>query len=87
MSVHAFYARQDAFTDPREFAPLYDDLPKSPAELRDIVSQLIIHVAWATRYGISPDVPMSRETQAASERLRQSMSLQSGSLCKRRLAD
>jgi hypothetical protein len=42
-----FYARQDAFTDPGAYAGLYDDLPKSPAELRDIVSQLIIHTAWA----------------------------------------
>lgn len=87
MGIQEFYAGQDAFTDPGEFAGLYDDLPKSPVELRDIVSQLIIHVAWAARYGIPPNVPMSRETQPASERLKLSMSLCPGSLCKNRLPD
>jgi Transglutaminase-like superfamily len=75
-----FYARQDAFTDPGAYAGLYDDLPKSPAELRDIVSQLIIHTAWAKRYGIPPDTPMSRETQTASERLKLGENLLPGSL-------
>lgn len=81
MGVHAFYARQDAFTDPGALARLYDDLPQSPAELRDIVSRLIAHVAWAARYGIPPDAPLSRETKPASERLKQSQSALPGSLC------
>jgi Transglutaminase-like superfamily len=87
MGIQEFYSGQDAFTDPGEFAGLYNDLPKSPADLRDIVSQLIIHVAWAARYDIPPNLPMSRETQAVSERLKLSMSLCPESLCKNRLPD
>jgi hypothetical protein len=69
MSIPEIYAKQDAFTDPGAFAGLYCDLPEAPAELRDTVSCLIIHVAWAVQYGVAADVPMSRETLPASERL------------------
>jgi Transglutaminase-like superfamily len=70
VSIADLYAKQDAFTDPGAFASLYGGLSKSPAELRDIVSRLIIHIAWAARYGVPADVSMSRETLAASERLK-----------------
>jgi hypothetical protein len=53
--------RQDAFTDPGACAGLYDDLPKSPAELRDLVSQLIVHIAWGGWYGVAPGASVSRE--------------------------
>ena len=69
MSILDLYAIQDAFTDPGAFADHYRNLPTSPVALRDIVSRLIIHVAWAARYGVPVDVPMSRETLPASERL------------------
>jgi hypothetical protein len=87
VDVHEFYARQDAFTDPGAYAGLYGDLPYAPAELRDIVSRLIIHVAWAARYGLPPDTPMSRETQTASERLKLSRALSPGSLPTHRPAE
>jgi hypothetical protein len=70
VSIPDLYTKQDAFTDPGAFAPLYHGLAKSPAELRDIASRLIIHVAWADQYGVPPDVPMSRETLPANERLK-----------------
>ena len=70
MNIPDLYAKQDAFTDPGAYADLYRNLPTSPAALRDIVSRLIIHVAWAAGYGVAPDVPMSRETLPASERLK-----------------
>jgi len=85
--IQQFYATQDAFTDPDAFSGLYDDLPKSPSELRDIVSRLIIHVAWAAQYGIPPDTTMPRETQAAGERLKQTQSLLPGSLRANRLPE
>jgi hypothetical protein len=80
VGIQQFYATQDAFTDPGAFADLYDDLPKSPAGLREIVSRLIIHLAWAARYGIAPDTPMPRETKAAGERLKLTQTLSPGSL-------
>ena len=70
MSIPDLYVEQDAFTDPGAFASLYHDRSTSPAELRDIVSRLIIHVAWAARYGVPPDVPLPRDTLPASERLK-----------------
>jgi Transglutaminase-like superfamily len=87
VGIHEFYAQQDAFTDPGEFAGLYDSLPTSIAELRDLVSRLIIHVAWAARYGIAPDVPMSRETRPASQRLEASQLLHAGPLGADRLPE
>jgi hypothetical protein len=70
MSIPELYARQDEFTDPGAFAGLYHNLPSAPAELRDIVSRSIIHVAWAAQYGVPPDVALPRETLPAGERLK-----------------
>ncbi len=69
MNIPNQYVRQDAFTDPGASVDLYCNL-SSPAELRDIVSRLIVHVARAAEYGVTPDVPMSRETLPASVRLK-----------------
>jgi hypothetical protein len=35
----------------------YDDLPVDPSALREVVSQLIMHVFWAARCVISPKPP------------------------------
>jgi hypothetical protein len=70
VSIPDLYVRQDAFTDPGASTSFYRNLSRSPAELRDIVSYLIIHVAQAAQYGVTPDVPVSRETLPASERLK-----------------
>jgi hypothetical protein len=70
MSIPDLYANQDFFTDPGAFTHLYCNLSKSPVKMRDTVSCLIIHVAWAAQYGVAADVPMSRETLPASERLK-----------------
>src|SRR5579871_4326763 len=63
------YLRQDALTDPGVNAFLFEGLPDDPAKLRELVSQLIVHVAWAASYGIPPDTPMPRETLPVAERL------------------
>ncbi|MFE7068980.1 hypothetical protein ACFU96_02645 [Streptomyces sp. NPDC057620] len=39
----AFYAAQSAFSDPNDLAPLYADLPKDPAQLVRMTSDLMIH--------------------------------------------
>jgi hypothetical protein len=70
VGVPDLYTKQDAFTDPGAFADLYRNLSRSPGELRDIVSRSIIHVAWAAQYGVPSDVPLSRATLPASERLK-----------------
>ena len=78
------YAKQDALTDPGSLAGLYDDLPKNPSALRDIVSQLIVHVSWAARYGFSPDQVMPRDTQSVVDRLNAIQTAFSGSLSAQR---
>jgi hypothetical protein len=70
VNIPNHYIRQDAFTDPGASVGLYCNLSRPPAELRDIVSRLIVHVARAAEYGVTPDVPMSRETLPASVRLK-----------------
>jgi hypothetical protein len=57
-------------TDPGPFLHLFDEFPERPADLRQIVSQLILHVAWLPHYGLTPSVPLSRETLSVVERLR-----------------
>ena len=74
------YVRQDDLTDPGDLRGAYDDLPDSVARLRDVVSGLIIHVAWAERYGIPPDMPMVRQTQPVAKRLQQIQTACPGSL-------
>lgn len=69
MSPSASYVRQDALTDPGALAGLFEGLPENPAALRELVSRLIVHVAWAANYGIPPDTPMPRETLPVAQRL------------------
>lgn len=64
-----FYVRQDALTDPGVHSDLFDGLPEDPSALRELVSHLIVHVAWATSYGIARDIPMPRETLPVAARL------------------
>jgi hypothetical protein len=82
-----FYAEQDAGTSPGQYADLYDDLPRDPSQLREIVSHLIIHVSQAASYDVPPDTPMSRDTLPVADRLKLTQVLSSGSLMKMRAAD
>src|SRR5262245_32399027 len=82
-----FYADQYSLTDPGAFAGLYNDLPASPAALRDVVSRLITHVTWATQYGISQGTPLARDTLPVADRLKLSQKLMVGSLVAERSAD
>lgn len=86
-SAQAFYTQQDALTDPGALRALYDDLPADPSALRVLVSELIAHVSWAAQYGIPPDTPMPRETQAVADRLGAVQSAFAGSLCALRPAE
>ncbi len=69
MKPAELYIQQDALTDPGTLAGLFEGLPESPAALRELVSRLIVHVAWAANYGIAPDTPMPRETLPVGQRL------------------
>ena len=80
MTIQECYVRQDALTDPGELAGAYDDLPATVSGLCKVVSGLIIHVAWAERYGIPPDFPMVRQTQPVADRLKLIQSSFAGSL-------
>lgn len=80
MDFLQFYAKHDALTDPGGFACLYDELPAEPSALCDVISGLIVHTSWATKYGIPPETPMPRETQPVAERLRLTRAVFDGSL-------
>ncbi len=79
------YVGQDALTDPGALRDLFEVLPESPSALRELVSRLIVHVAWAASYGISPDTPMPRETLPVAERLALTQSALRGPLTTPRL--
>jgi transglutaminase-like putative cysteine protease len=85
--IPGVYAKQDALTDPGDLAALYDDLPDDPSALREVVSQLITHVAWAAHYGIPPGTAMPRDTQPVADRLKLIQSTCAGSLAVQRPPD
>ncbi|SEE53252.1 Transglutaminase-like superfamily protein [Rhizobiales bacterium GAS191] len=74
------YSAQDVLTDPGALAYLYEGLPVDAPPLRNVVSELILHVAWADSYGIGPEVPRIRDTQAVAERLRLALAAHAGPL-------
>ena len=78
------YVAQDSVTDPGRHAGLYDDLPLEPSRLREVVSRLMIHVSWATHYGIPPNTPMPRDTLSVADRLTLTLGLAAGSLLEKR---
>jgi hypothetical protein len=80
MSLCERYARQDALTEPGVLASLFDGLPDSPSALRDVVSGLITHVAWAAQYGVPATMAMPRDTQSVADRLRTIQSSFAGAL-------
>lgn len=45
-----YYAQPGVMTGPREYAALFDDLPREIPELCGVVQGLILHVHWAERY-------------------------------------
>lgn len=69
MNIPQFHVHQDPLTDPGERASLYDDLPTTPSGLRDVVSELIVHLSRLAWYGLSPRFRISRETQPVAKRL------------------
>ena len=46
-----YFASLGIFTNPGEYAHLYDDLPTDISELCKIVQNNLLHVFWAERYG------------------------------------
>jgi hypothetical protein len=54
-----FYASPGPVTDPGDFAPLLEGLPRSVESLVELVQGLIVHVVWAERYGFV--LPESRK--------------------------
>jgi hypothetical protein len=81
------YVSQDSVTDPGRHAGLYDDLPREPSRLREVVSRLMIHVSWATLYGISSNTPMPRDTLSVADRLTLTWALATRSLLEKRGSD
>jgi Transglutaminase-like superfamily len=66
------WLRQTQMTDPGREAAMLDGLPADVSELCRIVQGVLIHLEWATAYGLSGDdlAHASRETLPLSARLR-----------------
>src|SRR5262245_36882686 len=48
----AYYAGQGPFTDPEEYAHLFDGLPAEVPALCRVVQGLMVHLLWAKAYGV-----------------------------------
>jgi len=68
-----YYRRYGQMTDPREEARLFEELPHNVAALRDVVQGLMVHVFWASRYGLTIRADREQELRirSAAEKLRQ----------------
>jgi hypothetical protein len=86
MQDRQLWRQQDALTDPGAFAEAFRDLPDDPAQLRRIVSELIVHLSWTAHYGIAASSP-SRDTLPVAERLRLTLAAAPMSLTSARPAD
>lgn len=59
----AFYAQPGVMTDPKQYAPLFADLPGDVASLCAIVQGCMIHIFWAERYGLKLAEERQQEVQ------------------------
>ncbi|UCF09319.1 MAG: hypothetical protein JSW65_04450, partial [Candidatus Bipolaricaulota bacterium] len=95
--VLAYYRRQSRFTDPGEYASLYDGLPEGISDLCTVLQGAILHMFWIGEktYGVTTEelkaagreicVEFAYET--AEERLRNIVSLDERPLAEPRPAD
>ena len=64
-----YYAQQGVVTEPGEQASLLDGLPTDPAALRDVVQGVLLHLHWASRYGV--DLTEARKAEASTRQVGQ----------------
>src|SRR5262245_51866448 len=64
-----YYTAHGALTEPQGHAPDFDPLPADVAALCEVVQGLVVHVEWASRYGIAERHAGSRDTLPVSRRL------------------
>lgn len=60
-SLHTYYAQHSEITDPRAYAPFFDDLPCDIPALVAVVQGLLVHPGYAPLYGF--DVPQERRQE------------------------
>ncbi|NSW53171.1 MAG: excinuclease ABC subunit UvrA [Anaerolineae bacterium] len=65
------YRKQSPFTDPGEYADMYQDLPDTPDEILRVVQNILLHKLVADHSGISLSTEQRQEQflRSASERL------------------
>ena len=61
--LRAWYRAPGMMTDPGEYSPLFDELPRGVPALREVVQGLLLHVHWAERYGFKPPPERMGEVQ------------------------
>jgi hypothetical protein len=63
-----FYAQPGPMTDPGDYARLFEGLPMDVGTLCQVVQNLVIHVFWAERYGVTLPEPRKQEVQLRTVR-------------------
>ena len=81
-----YYSRQGPISDPQDEGHHFDQLPRDVSKLREIVQGLVIHVSWASRYGVSVPEDRNQELQlrAVSDKLKQIRKLNGRPVMERR---
>ena len=59
-----FYARHTRITNPGSMELAFQALPDTVPELVKVVQDLVLHVHWAGRYGVSPTEEQKKHVQA-----------------------
>lgn len=59
--VTGYYSLPSPMSDPKQYAPLFAELPSSVPELVKTLQGLMVHIFWAGRYGL--ELPKEREEE------------------------
>ncbi|NMB88104.1 MAG: transglutaminase domain-containing protein [Chloroflexi bacterium] len=81
-----FYAQPGPVSDPRQYAPLFDDFPADIGELCHTLQGLMVHVHWASRYGLELSEARQQEVclRSAARKLERLLALDPAPLTSRR---
>lgn len=53
LNPHTFYAQQGQISDPGVHANLLNDLPSKLPEIIQVIQGVMLHIHWASRYGVT----------------------------------
>ena len=82
LNPQEFYAQQGQISDPRDYAPHLDAIPPELPEIIQTIQGVLLHLHWASRYGITLNRVRQEEAslRTVNDRLTKILALQDTTL-------